>query len=96
MSCKSPCPKYYDLGCFSHCSDIELDFQVPIAGTYMLEYEIGGLIKMHEYKEMVAGEKLKFNTSCLNECSNVIMQVFDSEGNLITCLLYTSPSPRDS
>lgn len=83
MNCDS-CTTYYPLGCFPHCSVIELDFTVPSDGTYKLEFHIGGIAKLHDHKAMLEGENLEFDTNCLNECAHTILKIYDEDGNLLT------------
>eukprot|EP00831_Metopus_contortus_P061537 TRINITY_DN53405_c0_g1_i1.p2 TRINITY_DN53405_c0_g1~~TRINITY_DN53405_c0_g1_i1.p2 ORF type:complete len:109 (-),score=12.44 TRINITY_DN53405_c0_g1_i1:127-453(-) len=73
-----------------------------IGGTIDLSYDVATLTSFQWVKELSNGdtEYLTFNVTPFNEESGLyVLNIFDNDDPHVlcvdTCLLYTSPSPRD-
>lgn len=77
----NPCGELH-LGCYGHCDEIEIDVVAEESGSYMMQYEFLGT-KVRQYIPVIIHENITLKGEWFNESSEVVIQFFDTNGELV-------------
>lgn len=81
MLCKK-CPTYFPLGCVKHCEVLDLNLVAPVSGLYT--YVVNGISKFQFTKNVTASDNLTIDTSLVNECAELCLEIFLPDGSLLS------------